>query len=34
MKYLEKEQEDLKNTVTRYEKDMNTEIMQLNNDIA
>jgi hypothetical protein len=34
MKHLEKEQDDLKNTVTRYEKDMNTEIMQLNNDIA
>ena len=34
MKSLEKELEDLKNTVTKYEKDMNTEIMQLNNDIA
>ena len=34
MKRLEKELEDLKNTVAKYEKDMNTEIMQLNNDIA
>jgi hypothetical protein len=34
MKTLEKELEDLKNTVAKYEKDMNTEIMQLNNDIA
>ena len=33
MKTLEKELEDLKNTA-KYEKDMNTEIMQLNNDIA
>ncbi len=34
MKRLEKDLEDLKNTVAKYEKDMNTEIMQLNNDIA
>ena len=34
MQSLEKELDDLKNTVTKYEKDMKTEIMQLNNDIA
>lgn len=31
---LERELDDLKNTVTKYEKDMNTDIMSLNNDIA
>ena len=31
---LEKNLDDLKNNVTKYEKDMKTEIMQLNNDIA
>lgn len=34
MQNLEKELDDLKNTVTKYEKDMKTEIMQLNNEIA
>ena len=31
---LESELESLKNTVTKYEKDMKTEIMSLNNDIT
>ena len=31
---LETELEQLKNTVTKYEKDMKTEIMSLNNDIT
>jgi hypothetical protein len=31
---LEKELDDLKNTVSKYEKGMKTDIMQLNNDIA
>jgi hypothetical protein len=31
---LEKDLDELKNTVTLYEKNMKTEIMQLNNDIA
>lgn len=34
MQVLERELDELKNTVTKYEKDMKTEIMQLNNDIA
>ena len=34
MQSLEKELDDLKNAVTKYEKDMKTEIMQLNNEIA
>lgn len=34
MQRLEKELDDLKNEVAKYEKDMKTEIMQLNNDIA
>lgn len=31
---LERELDDLKNSVTKYEKDMKTDIMSLNNDIA
>lgn len=31
---LERELDDLKNNVMKYEKDMKTEIMSLNNDIA
>ena len=31
---LEKQLDDLKNQVSKYEKDMKTEIMSLNNDIA
>ncbi len=31
---LEKQLEDLKNTVSAYEKGMKTDIMSLNNDIA
>lgn len=34
MQRLEKELDDLKNLVSKYEKDMKTEIMQLNNEIA
>lgn len=34
MQSLEKELDELKKTVTDYEKNMKTEIMQLNNDIA
>jgi chromosome segregation ATPase len=34
MQSLERELDDLKNAVTKYEKDMKTEIMQLNNEIA
>lgn len=33
-KKLDNDLEDLKNTVTKYEKNMKTEIMSLNNDIA
>ena len=32
--FLEKELDDLKETVTNYETDMKTDIMSLNNDIA
>lgn len=34
MQQLESELEELKTTVANYEKDMKTQIMQLNNDIA
>jgi len=34
MQSLERELDELKNAVTKYEKDMKTEIMQLNNEIA
>ena len=34
MQRLEKELDDLKNLVSKYETDMKTEIMQLNNEIA
>ena len=34
LQILEKELDDLKNTVTKYEQGMKTDIMQLNNDIA
>ena len=34
MQRLEKELDDLKNLVSKYEIDMKTEIMQLNNEIA
>ena len=34
MQQLETELEELKQTVANYEKDMKTQIMQLNNEIA